>query len=79
MKRETSCLSRTAERARQIHDDVSRISFESGGHQISNISISMGISSYPEYGSTAPALISAADMAMYNAKREGRDRVCLPA
>jgi diguanylate cyclase (GGDEF)-like protein/PAS domain S-box-containing protein len=74
----SASLSGTVERARQIHDDIRKICFDCNGNHISNVSISIGISSYPEYGSSNSALISAADMAMYNAKREGRDRVCLP-
>jgi diguanylate cyclase (GGDEF)-like protein/PAS domain S-box-containing protein len=72
-------LSGTVERAHQIHNEVRKISFDYGGNHISNVSISMGISAFPEHGNSNSALISAADMAMYNAKREGRDRVCLPS
>jgi diguanylate cyclase (GGDEF)-like protein len=68
----------THERARQVHDEVSKIRFDYGGSHISNASISMGISAFPNHGSNSATLISMADMAMYNAKRQGRGRVCLP-
>jgi putative nucleotidyltransferase with HDIG domain len=41
------------------------------------ISASIGIAIYPEHGSTSRALIEAADLAMYHAKRSGRNRVCM--
>jgi diguanylate cyclase (GGDEF)-like protein len=40
-----------------------------------NITISMGIASYPEDGRTAEELLKKADAALYEAKNKGRDRV----
>ncbi|MBF0107175.1 MAG: diguanylate cyclase [Deltaproteobacteria bacterium] len=40
-----------------------------------DITISIGVSSYPECALTAKDLIHTADMAMYHAKRDGRDLV----
>ncbi|MGO9179649.1 MAG: GGDEF domain-containing protein, partial [Candidatus Limnocylindrales bacterium] len=37
--------------------------------------MSIGVAAYPEHGSTADALLLAADSAMYRAKALGRDRV----
>jgi GGDEF domain-containing protein len=37
--------------------------------------MSFGISMYPEDGETADALVEAADRALYQSKRLGRDRV----
>ncbi len=42
------------------------------------ITASFGVSSYPEYAGCVEELISQADGAMYQAKREGGDRVLLP-
>jgi two-component system, cell cycle response regulator len=44
-----------------------------GNHRLS---ASIGIASFPEHGSTAERLIKAADIALYRAKHEGRNRVC---
>lgn len=44
-----------------------------GGH----LTISIGVASCPVHGATAEALIAAADQALFHAKREGRNRVCL--
>ena len=45
-----------------------------GGEKI-NLTISIGIASYPLNGHSYELLIKAADMAMYRAKYDGRDRV----
>lgn len=41
------------------------------------VSISIGVACYPDDGATKAELIEAADRALYRAKHEGRDRVCL--
>jgi len=42
-----------------------------------NLTISVGISTYPEDGTDCHALIQCADGAMYRAKNSGRNKVCL--
>ncbi|WP_294391119.1 EAL domain-containing protein [uncultured Sphingomonas sp.] len=41
--------------------------------QLIQVSASVGIALYPDHGDTAEMLLSAADLAMYQAKAEGRD------
>jgi diguanylate cyclase (GGDEF)-like protein len=40
------------------------------------ITVSIGIASYPHHGETYKTLVGAADRALYQAKHQGRDRVC---
>lgn len=43
---------------------------------LEGITISIGISSYPDQGSTKDQVIKNSDIALYNAKRLGRNQVC---
>lgn len=45
------------------------------GHLVSNISLSLGVATFPRDGDTREALVQAADQALYVAKRTGRNRV----
>jgi diguanylate cyclase (GGDEF)-like protein len=41
----------------------------------SQVTISVGVSAYPECATTSEELLNSSDMALYMAKRKGRDRV----
>mgnify|MGYP001489750157 FL=1 len=41
------------------------------------ITVSVGVSSYPENGRSQEELVSVADQALYRAKGEGRNQVCV--
>lgn len=63
-----------AERARQL---VAAQPFTSGSPaQRARLTISLGVSTYPQDGADANTLIASADRALYEAKNSGRDRVC---
>ena len=47
------------------------------GKDLDNITISLGISLFPEHGETADLLLQAADNALYLAKARGRNRVMM--
>ena len=42
---------------------------------IGPITVSIGVAAFPDHGQDARALLQAADAALYQAKRDGRDRV----
>jgi len=75
----SASLNDAYQRALQIHDAVANISFEHGENLIKDVTISLGVSAFPDHGKEADRLIAAADAAMYRAKKEGRNRVCLPS
>jgi diguanylate cyclase (GGDEF)-like protein len=48
-----------------------------GGHR--HVTLSAGLACWPEHGQALDALMQAADAALYEAKRSGRNRVCISA
>ena len=43
-------------------------------HPRHKVTISVGVAGFPDHGATAPSLIAAADAALYEAKRQGRNK-----
>jgi diguanylate cyclase (GGDEF)-like protein/PAS domain S-box-containing protein len=72
-------LKDTYARALQILEEIRSISFLYEGQQVGNITISMGVSAFPDNGDDASMLVKTADQAMYEAKKGGRDRVIIAA
>jgi diguanylate cyclase (GGDEF)-like protein len=67
-----------AERIRQAMEaHAFTRTMESGSELTISVTISIGVSVFPEHGRTRDELIAAADQALYRAKGEGRNRVCL--
>lgn len=64
-----------ARRAEELKEGIRQLEVEYRGERLPRVTASIGIASYPENGTTIPALIHAADMALYSAKADGRDRV----
>lgn len=54
-----------------------RAPYELGKKTITSISASIGIAEYPEHADTSDALLTAADNAMYDAKKNGKDRFAI--
>ena len=62
--------------ARDLLDAIRNHTFEIGESAL-GITVSLGIALFPEHGATAAELLSRADMAMYRAKDEGRNRAVM--
>ncbi|OIR17908.1 cyclic di-GMP phosphodiesterase Gmr [mine drainage metagenome] len=54
--------------------EVLRVPYELGKKTISSISASIGMAEYPEHADSSDTLLTAADNAMYDAKKNGKDR-----
>ena len=64
-------------RAEDLRTEVRQLTAEHHKQALGSISISIGVAALPEQGTTPEELISAADRALYEAKKAGRDRtVC---
>jgi diguanylate cyclase (GGDEF)-like protein len=62
--------------AEEIHDRLARQAVAFEGTMIT-IEASVGIAAFPLHGTSADALLAAADTALYQAKRSGRNRGCV--
>jgi diguanylate cyclase (GGDEF)-like protein len=60
--------------AEKLRHDISGFSIQVSDRTV-RTSVSLGLVSYPDDGTTADALMAAADSALYEAKRTGRDRI----
>jgi diguanylate cyclase (GGDEF)-like protein len=63
-----------AEAAQRLREAVARAAVVVGGETV-RVTVSGGIAIYPEDGETWDALFAVADRRLYDAKREGRDRI----
>jgi diguanylate cyclase (GGDEF)-like protein len=68
-------LTATQERADQIRIAIKTLTEQHNEQPLEQITISLGVAVYPDHGTTADALMLAADRALYDAKQSGRDRV----
>jgi diguanylate cyclase (GGDEF)-like protein/PAS domain S-box-containing protein len=66
-------------RAEELREGVRRITVQDGDRTIGPLTVSAGVACFPLHGTTAEALLKAADEALYRAKGAGRDRVMVAA
>ena len=64
------------QRAEDFRKLVEETHFSFGENEVA-LTISLGIASYPAYGTVADEIIQKADQALYDAKNQGRNRVVL--
>ena len=68
-------LANTLVKGEAIVRAVREAAFRDGKMELPRVTISIGVSAFPEHGETLASLLSVADRALYRAKQAGRDRV----
>ena len=69
-------LERALERAERLRTQIRETSLGHRGLSLPPPTASFGVSEYPRSGETVDDFLKAADLALYQAKQGGRDRVC---
>ena len=70
-------LKKAAERLEQLRGAIAEINLTYNGAHLPNITISVGISIFPEHGDSMTNLIKASDDALFQAKRGGRNKIII--
>jgi diguanylate cyclase (GGDEF)-like protein len=68
-------LEAAQQRAEYLRQAVKKLQVQHDGQSHEGITVSLGVAAYPEHGRTQDSVLRAADAALYDAKRKGRDRV----
>jgi len=68
-------LAMAVERGKKIGDATRNMKIKSTNKEIKSVSVSIGVAAFPDHGSTGTDLITLADEALYQSKKNGRDRV----
>jgi diguanylate cyclase (GGDEF)-like protein len=63
------------ERAERIRRGIATLRLDSGGRPLEAVTSSFGVAVFPQHAGDAEALLRAADEALYEAKKAGRNRV----
>ncbi|UCD65156.1 MAG: sensor domain-containing diguanylate cyclase [Candidatus Zixiibacteriota bacterium] len=63
--------------AERIREEVEKEVFEARQYGKLKVTVSVGVSSYPENGKSQEELVAVADQALYQAKGEGKNAVCV--
>jgi diguanylate cyclase (GGDEF)-like protein len=64
-------------RAERLRSKMRELTVMHQGRSLGMITISVGVASFPQHGLSPKELMAAADAALYEAKRTGRDRVAV--
>ncbi len=65
------------QRAEAIREGAAALEVKSDGRVLGPVTLSLGVALFPEDGSDMESLVRAADAAMYEAKKAGRNRVVM--
>ena len=60
-----------------IREAIKHLSLHHRGQTLGTVTISAGVATYPLHGDNSEELTRAADEALYQAKKTGRDRICI--
>jgi diguanylate cyclase len=67
---------RAFEIGKRINEAVQKNKFNIGENKLINITVSVGVAVYPDTTADLEKIKEKADIALYNAKHSGRNRVC---
>lgn len=67
----------TLKRAENLRKDVQKLRVPIGSQELKQLTVSLGVATFPENGWTEKELFQAVDKALYQAKERGRNRVCV--
>ena len=70
-------LSDVHQRSERLREEIKELHVQYSGRTLEAITLSLGIALFPENGTTARVILHAADAALYEAKRQGRDQVVI--
>jgi diguanylate cyclase (GGDEF)-like protein len=65
------------ERAEALRERIKNLEIHHGGQLLRSITASMGVALFPDHGLSVSDVLRSADQALYCAKREGRDQICV--
>ena len=68
-------LEDTKKRAEELQAGVRELQVHYRDKPLGKVTVSLGVAVFPEHGDTAEDILVAADSALYQAKRDGRNRV----
>lgn len=63
------------QRAEELRLNVKELLIQMEDHPIQNLTVSIGVASWPQHGTGSADVLKAADKALYRAKMQGRDQV----
>jgi diguanylate cyclase (GGDEF)-like protein/PAS domain S-box-containing protein len=67
----------TRQRAEEIREAAKQLQVHHGQRVLDSVTLSLGAATFPQNGTSRDILMQSADVALYRAKQEGRDRVCM--
>ncbi len=67
----------TMQRAEEIRQDVKNLKLSEQFPKAEGVTLSLGVAVFPQHGTTVEEIFKSVDVALYQAKRDGRDRVAV--